>query len=55
MAQFWKVPSTEVPVGSNAVRIQAWPAAGPAMRYLNEAAQALHAPQGYIDSVLPKP
>ena len=28
-------------------------AAGPAMRYLGAAAQALHAPQAYIDSVIP--
>jgi multicomponent K+:H+ antiporter subunit D len=28
-------------------------AAGPAMRYLGAAAHALHAPQSYIDSVLP--
>jgi multicomponent K+:H+ antiporter subunit D len=27
-------------------------AAGPAMRYLQEAAHALHAPHGYIDTVL---
>jgi multicomponent K+:H+ antiporter subunit D len=30
-------------------------AAGPAMRYLNDAAQALHAPQGYVGGVLAKP
>ena len=28
-------------------------AAGPAMRYLQDAAHALHAPASYIDSVLP--
>jgi multicomponent K+:H+ antiporter subunit D len=28
--------------------------AGPVMRYLNDAAQALHAPRGYIDAVLPR-
>ena len=28
--------------------------AGPAMRYLDKAAQALHAPRGYIDGVLPR-
>ena len=28
-------------------------AAGPAMRYLDDAAQWLHAPQSYIDNVLP--
>ena len=27
-------------------------AAGPAMEYLQDAAQALHAPHGYIDTVL---
>jgi len=27
--------------------------AAPAMRYLQDAAQALHTPRGYIDSVLP--
>ena len=30
-------------------------AAGPAMQYLQEAAQALHAPHGYIDTVLGRP
>jgi multicomponent K+:H+ antiporter subunit D len=29
-------------------------AAGPVMRYLHDAALALHAPQTYIDSVLPR-
>jgi multicomponent K+:H+ antiporter subunit D len=28
--------------------------AGPAMHYLQQAAQALHAPRGYIDEVLPR-
>ena len=28
---------------------------GPAMRYLHDAALALHAPQGYIESVLGRP
>jgi multicomponent K+:H+ antiporter subunit D len=28
--------------------------AEPAMRYLQQAAQALHAPRGYIDAVLPR-
>jgi multicomponent K+:H+ antiporter subunit D len=28
--------------------------AGPVMRYLNDAAQALHAPSGYIEAVLPR-
>ena len=30
-------------------------AAGPAMRYLHDAALALHAPQTYIESVLSRP
>ena len=30
-------------------------AAGPALRYLNDAAHALHAPRTYIESVLPRP
>jgi multicomponent K+:H+ antiporter subunit D len=30
-------------------------APGPAMRYLHDAARALHAPQGYIESVLGRP
>jgi multicomponent K+:H+ antiporter subunit D len=28
---------------------------GPAMRYVDDAAQALHAPRGYIDRVLSSP
>jgi multicomponent K+:H+ antiporter subunit D len=62
---FWATEERTVPrvrlieiapvAGLLAVCLALTVAAGPAMRYLQDAAQALHAPQSYIDSVLARP
>jgi multicomponent K+:H+ antiporter subunit D len=62
---FWATEERTVPrvrlieiapvAGLLAVCLALTVAAGPAMRYLQDAAQALHAPQSYVDSVLARP